>query len=262
MATVLVIMPVSKKAILLQSLNVVAFILTVVVNGLASSFALNGRTTAEVSDLYPTLVTPAGYVFAIWGVIYTLLLIFVVFQALPSQREKLFLRSISVFFLLSSVLNVSWLLLWHYDQIVLSVVLMFGLLASLITIYLRLNIGKVSVSWKEKACVHLPFSVYLGWITVASIANVAAALVSVQWNGFSLASDLWSVLVIAVALLITLTVVATRRDVAYGLVLIWALVGIAVKQSAYPNIAVAAEVSAVIIAIALVTVILASRLKR
>jgi benzodiazapine receptor len=252
----------SKKTILLQSLNIVAFILTLVVNGLASSVGLNGRTTAEVSDLYPTLVTPAGYVFAIWGVIYALLLVFVVFQALPSQREKSFLRSISVFFVLSSVLNVSWLLLWHYDQIVLSVVLMFALLATLITIYLRLNIGKAAVSWKEKACVHLPFSVYLGWITVASIANVAAALVSVQWDGFGLTGDRWGALVIAVALLITLTVIATRKDVAYGLVLIWALVGIAVNQSAHQDIVVTAEVSAVIIAIALVAAVLFSKLKR
>jgi benzodiazapine receptor len=254
-------MSASKKTTLLQSLNIVAFILTLVVNGLASAVALNGKTTAEVSDLYPTLVTPAGYVFAIWGVIYVLLLIFVIFQALPSQREKPFLRNISGFFVLSSVLNVLWLFLWHYDQIALSVVPMFALLATLIMIYLRLNIGKVAVSLKEKACVHLPFSVYLGWITVASIANASAALVSVQWDGFGLASDLWSVLVIAVALLITLTVIATRKDVAYGLVLIWALVGIAVKQSAYPNVAVAAEVSAVVIAVGLVAVIV-SKLKK
>jgi benzodiazapine receptor len=260
--TVLVIMSVSKKAVLLQSLNIAAFILTIVVNGLASSIGLNGRTTAEVSDLYPTLVTPAGYVFSIWGVIYALLLVFVVFQALPSQRERPFLQNISVLFVLSSVLNVSWLFLWHYDQIVLSVVLMFALLITLIAIYLRLNIGKAAVSWKEKACVHLPFSVYLGWITVASIANVAAALVSVQWNGFGFTSDRWGVLVIAVALLITLTVIATRKDIAYSLVIIWALAGIAVKQSGYQDIVIAVEVSAVIIAIALVTVTIVTRLKK
>jgi hypothetical protein len=223
---------------------------------------LNGRTTAEVSDLYPTLVTPAGNVFAIWGVIYALLLAFVVFQALPSQRRKPFVQNVSFLFALSSVLNVSWLFLWHYDQIVLSVVLMFALLATLIAIYLRLNVGKSTVSWKEKAYVHLPFSVYLGWITVASIANVAAALVSVNWDAFGLANVTWGVLVIVVALIITLTVIATRKDVAYGLVLIWALVGIAAKQSAYRDIVVAAEVSAIIIAIALVTGILFSRLKR
>jgi benzodiazapine receptor len=252
----------SKKAILLQSLNVLAFAITVVVNGLASSLALNGRTTAEVSDMYFTLVTPAGYVFSIWGVIYTLLLVFVVFQALPSQREKPFLKQISGLFVLGSVFNVVWLFLWHYDQIVLSVVLMFALLATLIAVYLRLGIGKTSVTVKERAMVHLPFSVYLGWITVASIANVASALVSVGWNGFGLADETWAVLVIAVALLITLAVIATRKDVAYSLVLIWALVGIAVNQSAYQNIVLAASTSAVIIAVALAAVLAASRLKR
>ena len=191
-----------------------------------------------------------------------MLVVFAVYQALPSKRQQPFLAKIHLLFILSSILNIVWLILWHYDQIALSVVLMFALLATLIAIYLRLNIGKTAVSWKEKACVHLPFSVYLGWITVASIANVAAALVSAQWNGFGLTSELWSILVIAVALLITLTVLITRKDYAYALVLIWALIGIAIKQNAYPNIVLTAEVSAIIIAVALVTVAVVSRLKR
>jgi hypothetical protein len=252
----------SGKTVLLQSLNVIAFAVTVIVNGLASSLALKCRTTAEVSDQYFTLVTPAGYVFSIWGAIYTLLLFFAVFQALPSQREKPFLRQISGLFILSCVFNVVWLFLWHYDQIVLSVVLMFALLAILIAIYLRLEIGKASVTLKEMVFVHLPFSVYLGWITVVSIANVASALVSIQWDGFGLANETWAVLVIAVALLITLGVIATRKDVAYSLVLVWALVGIAVNQSAYQNVVLAAEVSAIVIIVALVAVLVLSKLKK
>ena len=252
----------SVKTLLLQSVNVLAFAVTVIVNGLASSLALNGRTTAEVSDQYFTLVTPAGYVFSIWGVIYVLLLAFVVFQALPSQREKPFLRQINVLFILSSVFNVVWLFLWHYDQIVLSVALMFALLATLIAVYLRLGIGKTMVTLKERVFVHLPFSVYLGWITVASIANVASALVAVGWDGFGLASDVWAVLVIAVALLITLGVIATRKDAAYSLVLVWALVGIAVNQSAYQNVLLASLIGAVTIAVALVAVLAVSKLKK
>jgi len=255
-------MPNSRKIILLQSLNILAFAVTVVVNGLASSLALNGRTTAEVSDLYFTLVTPTGYVFAIWGVIYALLFVFVVFQALPSQREKPFLTQIGVLFILSSFLNVVWLFLWHYNQIVLSVVLMFALLATLIAVYLRLGIGKSSVSLKERVFVRLPFSIYLGWITVASIANVASALVAVKWDGFGLANDVWAVIVIAVALLITLGVIATRKDVAYSLVIVWALVGIAVNQSGYQNIVLAATVSVVSIVVALVAVLAVSMLRK
>ncbi len=229
----------------------VAFVATVVVNSLASAFALNGKTTAQVSDAYPTVITPAGYVFAIWSIIYTLLFVFAVFQAFPRQRVRSFLSEIGWLFVLSSILNISWLFLWHYDQIAYSVLLMFALLASLIAIYLRLKIGRARVSFREKLAVHLPFSVYLGWITVASIANVAVALTAMNWDGFGLGEVTWGVLVIIVALIITLAVVATRRDIAYGLVLIWALVGIAVKQSDQ-NIILIAEISAVVIALALV----------
>ena len=196
------------------------------------------------------------------GVIYALLLVFVVFQALPSQREKPFLKQISVLFILSSVFNVVWLLLWHYDQIVLSVGLMFALLAVLIAVYLRLGIGKSSVSLKERVFVRLPFSVYLGWITVASIANVASALVAVKWDGFGLSNDVWAVIVIAVALLITLGVIATRKDVAYSLVIVWALVGIVVNQSDYQNIVLAAEISVVSIVVALAAVLAISKLSK
>jgi len=252
----------SKNVALLQGANVVAFLVTVLVNALANTSVLNGKTTGEISDLYPTLVTPAGYVFSIWGFIYILLLVFVIFQVLPSQKEKAFQKEVGVLFVLSSVFNVTWLFLWQYEQITSSVIAMFALLAALIMIYLRLNIGKSSVSLREKLCVHLPFSVYLGWITVAPIANVAAALVSINWDGFGLSDVTWAVLVIVVALIITLLVVFTRRDVAYGLVIIWALAGIAVKQSETQSIVTTAEISAVVVAVALVFAILISRFRR
>jgi hypothetical protein len=197
---------------------------------------LNGKTTGEISDLYPTLVTPAGYVFAIWGLIYILLLIFVVFQALPSQEGKAFQKEIGVLFVLSSAFNIVWLFLWQYGHITLSVLPMFALLATLIMIYLRLNIGKSNASLKEKLTVHLPFSAYLGWITIASIADVATALVSINWDGFGLSATTWAIALIVVALAITLLVTFTRRDIAYCLVILWALVGIAVKQSGNQSI--------------------------
>lgn len=250
------------KLVMLQGANILTFALTVLVNGLANTGALNGKTTGEISDLYPTLITPAGYVFSIWGVIYTLLLVFVVFQALPRQREKPFLQEISFLFVLSGLLNVLWLFLWHYDQIALSVLLMFALLATLIAIYLRLQIGRSTLPLKEKLCVHLPFSVYLGWITVATIANVATALTAINWDGFGISNDTWAVLVIIVALAITLTVIITRRDVAYSLVLIWALVGIIAKQTENQGVVITAAASAIIIFVALVAMTVGSRLKR
>jgi hypothetical protein len=247
---------------LLKWLNVLAFALTVVVNGLAGSTTiLGGKLTSAISDANPSLVTPAGYVFSIWGIIYVLLGVFVIFQLLPSQVGKDYQRRIGWLFVLSSLLNIVWLFLWQFEYLSLSVVIMFLLLATLIAIYLRVNIGGSSVSLREKLAVHLPFSVYLGWITIASIANVTVTLVSVNWDGFGIGQETWAFLVVIIALAITLLVIATRRDVAYGLVIIWALLGIAVKQSGNQNIVTATEIGAVIIAIALASSILVSRFR-
>lgn len=251
----------ANKTATLQIANIVAFLATIIVNTLANTFALNGKTTGEISDLYPTLVTPAGYVFSIWGVIYALLFIFIIFQALPNNRDKPFIQKINLLFILSNLLNITWLFLWHYDQITLSVIPMFALLATLIAIYLRLQIGRSDASLKEKLSVHLPFSVYLGWITIASIANVATVLVANNWDGMGMESTSWAVLVIAVALIITLAVVATRRDVAYGLVIVWALTGIIVKQGENQNIVMTSEISILIIVLALAVTILISKVK-
>ena len=241
-----------KGMTLLRGLNIGAFLVTVLVNALANTLALNGRTTGEISDLYPNLFVPAGYVFSIWGLIYTLLLIFVVYQALPTQNEKDFLQKISYLFLLSSIANVSWLFLWHYEKVVLSNVPMFILLTTLIAIYLRLDIGRSDVSLKDKLFVHLPFSVYLGWIAVAPIANVAAALTAMNWDGWGISQSMWTVSVIIIASIITIAVIATRKDVAYSLVIVWALMGIIVKQIGNQSIVLTASISIVVIVTALV----------
>lgn len=246
----------------LKWMNIVAFGLTVLVNGLAGSTTiLGGKLTAEISDANPTLITPAGYVFSIWGVIYVLLGIFVVFQALPSQKGEDYQKRIGWLFVLSSLLNIGWLFLWQFEYLSLSVVLMFLILLTLITIYLRLRIGKSTVSLREKLAVHLPFQVYLGWITIASIANVSVTLVSMGWDGFGISQETWATLIVIVALLITLLVITTRNDVAYGLVIIWAFVGIAVKQSGNQNIVTLTEISAIIVAIALAASVILTRLK-
>ena len=242
---------VKTKSNFLRFGNISAFIITLAINGLAGTTILNGRTTAQVSDLYSNPFTPAGYVFAIWGIIYALLLVFVIFQTLPKQKDKPFQRQIGAFFILSSILNSVWLFLWQYDYITVSCVVMFALLAALTTIYLRLDIGKVKVPLNEKLGVHLPFSVYLSWITVASIANVAAALVSIGWNGFGFSAETWTIVALSIALLVTLIVIIVRRDFAYSLVVVWALVGIAAKQGMYPNIVAVSEVAVVIIFLAL-----------
>jgi hypothetical protein len=252
----------TRSLALLKWLNAVTFIVVVFVNGLAGSTTLiGGKTTAQISDANPTLITPAGYVFSIWGVIYVLLGVFVVFQALPSEKGREFREKVGWFFIISNILNIVWLFLWQFEYLFLSVIIMFLLLATLILIYLRLEIGKSKVQLYEKIAFHLPFSVYLGWITIASIANIAATLVSVNWNGFGISPEAWAIIIITIALLITISVVLTRKDIAYGLVVIWALLGIIVKQSLNQNIVIATEISVVILAITLIFTMLISRLK-
>ncbi len=256
------------KGLLKRSINLIrfgnlaAFIVTLAVNGLAGTTLLNGRSTAQVSDLYSSPITPAGYVFAIWGIIYALLLAFVLYHLLPKQQDKPFQRQIGVLFILSSIFNVAWLFFWQYDYITVSVVLMLGLLATLIAVYIRLGIGKSRASIAEKLCVQLPFSVYLGWISVASIANVAAALVSIGWDGFGLSAETWTIIALVIALAVTLMVILARRDIGYSLVIVWALAGIATKQSMNANILTTTEIATVSIMIILVVTLIIKKLKR
>ena len=248
---------------ILKVSNIIAFVLTVIVNSLAGSTTIiAGKNTAEISDANLTLITPAGYTFAIWGVIYVLLGIFVIFQALPSNNNKDYAKRIGWFFVLSSVLNIVWLFLWQFEFLGLSVIVMFMLLYSLISIYRRLDIGKTKIDFHEKLFVHVPFSTYMGWITIASIANVATTLVSLNWDGFGISSEIWAILIVIIALLITLLVLITRKDVAYGLVIVWALAGIWIGQSEYQNIVTLAQTSSIIVLITLAVTILNDKLRK
>lgn len=234
-------------------LNIIAFIITIIINGLAgSTTTIGGQLTAQVSDKNVTLITPAGYVFSIWGIIYILLAIFIIYQALPKNKTQPFQKQISFLFIISCIANITWLFAWQYEQLPLSVGLMLLLLASLIAIYQRLNIGKTKTSITQKLAVHLPFSVYLGWITIATIANISATLVNIGWDGAGIDPTTWAIIVTAVAVLITLLSLATRKDIAYALVIVWALVGIAAKQTQNTTVVTATQTSAVIIAIAII----------
>ena len=210
--------------------NILGLALTLIVNFLATALPLNERTTGELSDSYPNLFVPAGYVFAIWGAIYTLLIIFVVFQALPKNRNEEFHNQISVLFIISSLVNSLWIVLWHYEQVLFSLITMLVLLTSLILIYWRLEIGLNPVPLNLKLSVHTPFSVYLGWITVATVANVTAFLVSINWDGFGISEAIWTLIVLSVATIIAIIIILQRKDIAYTLVPIWAFIGIFIKQ--------------------------------
>lgn len=236
----------------IQIVNLAGYISVIIVNTLANALPLNGKTTGDLSDLYPNLFTPAAYVFGIWGLIYLLLGAFSVYQVLPRNSRKGFIDRIGWFFIASCVFNIAWIFLWHYEYVLLSVIDMFALLGTLIMIYLRLDIGRSSVTMKEKLLVNIPFSVYLGWITVAPIANIAALLVDIGWPSYGGVAINWTVLVIAVAVLLTLTNIWTRGDVAYSLVIIWAFSGIVIKQLETSLIPYAAGTGAAIIILMLI----------
>ncbi len=152
----------------------------------------------------------------------------------------------------------AWIFLWHYLQFPLTLLAMFALLGLLIAIYLRLGIGKTAVSTAEKWLVRVPFSTYLGWITVATIANVTSTLDFIKWSGWGISPVVWTVIMLAVGVVAAALMAFTRREVAYLLVLVWAFIGIAVKHTATPAVAISAWAAAGLVLVALV----ASRLKK
>ena len=223
-----------------QILNWVAVLAVLAVNGLANALPLNGKTTGDISNSIPTLFTPAGYVFAIWSVIYLGLLAFAWYQSRSAQGTAALLERVGYWFVVSCASNIAWIFLWHYEEFPLSLVAMLGLLVSLIAIYLRLDIGRRPVSAPERRWVHLPFSTYLGWICVATIANVSVVLYTQGWNGGPLAPELWTVIMVVVAGALGIAMILLRNEVAFPLVIIWALIGIAVARSAIAVIAFSA----------------------
>lgn len=240
------------KKLILQIGNILGYIGTVIVNMLANIIPIGGRNTGELSDLYPNLFVPAGLTFSIWGVIYFLFALFTIYQArdiFKSEKvDMAFLDQISYGFIIASAANISWIFFWHYEFVLFSLIVMIVLFFSLLFIYLRLDIGKTEVSRNEKLLVHVPFSVYIGWITVATVANVTAVLVDAGVASFGPLAEFLTVFVIAVVVIITTLMLWTRKDVAYSLVVVWASVGIVIKQlSQNLLIAVSALIAAIII---------------
>ena len=240
------------KDTLRQISVIVTVIATIVINILANALPINGLNTGQISDSFEVFFVPAGYVFSIWGLIYIGLIAYAIFQALPSQRENPRLRATGWWVALGGLANIAWIFLWHYQQFPLTLVAMLVLLASLIITYLRLGTGRTTVSPAEKWAVRVPFSIYLGWITVATVANVTALLDYLNWNGFGIAPEVWMGIILAAVLAIAVLMNFTRRDVAYTLVILWALAGIAVKFSAVPAVAIPTWITFGLVALTLV----------
>jgi benzodiazapine receptor len=235
-----------------QIMVVVAVLATIAVNIAANALPINGQNTGEISDRFDVYFVPAGYVFSIWGLIYLALLAYAVYQALPAQAQNPSLRSIGYLFVLSCLANIAWIFAWHYNLVALSVLFMLALLGLLLTIYLRLDIGRVQVDPAMKWLVHVPFSIYLGWITVATIANITDWLYIIQWSGFGISPQMWTVIMLAIATVVGGAMSFTRGDVAYSAVLIWAFIGIALKHQDTALVSYAAWIAAAATAILMI----------
>lgn len=220
--------------------NIAALIIVVATNGMANAVPIGGQTTGQVSAKLESLFTPAGFTFGIWGVIYAGLIIFVIYQALPAQRANAAIARIGPMFKLNCLANALWIFAWHYDLLIISFVLMLVILGSLIRIYLDLGIARGPASTGRRFFVHLPFSLYTGWITVATIANLSAVQSGLGLNGAVLDPVSWTLLKLALAGGIGALVILRRGDIAYGAVVAWAGFGILSKQAETAAVAGAA----------------------
>jgi hypothetical protein len=235
------------KDTLRQIAVIVITFATLIVNTLANALPLNGLSTKQISDQFAVYFTPAGYVFSIWGLIYVGLIAFTIFQALPRQKSNPRMRQIGWLYIVSGIANMGWIFAWHYEQFPLTLAAMLPLLGLLITIFLRLDTGKNEMTAAEKWSVRIPFSIYLGWITVATIANITDVLYYLGWNGSPLRPEIWAVIMLAAATLITGVMVYTRRNAAYAMVIVWATIGIAVEQAEVALVPQAAMIVALIV---------------
>ena len=216
--------------------NLAAFVLVIVLNVMSNALPINGQTMPEISAKYPSLFTPAGFTFSIWGVIYLALLLFVIYQALPSQRSNETIAGISRLFQVNCVANASWIVAWHYDLLTVSLLLMLVLLVTLILIY-RALLGVVEqASITQHLLLHIPFSLYTGWITLATIANVSTVQTGNGWDDLWLTAVSWTLLKLALAGAIGAAVVLRYGDAVFILVVAWAACGISVMQSATPAV--------------------------
>lgn len=225
----------------LRALNVLLLLSTLVVNYLANALPLNGKNTGQLSDQYPNLFTPAGLTFSVWGVIYTGLMGFAIYQALPlfsrrwTTETTPAVAAVGWLFALTSVLNASWIFAWHYEYVTLSVGIMLGLLATLTALNLRLRGQRLAATWRTRWLVEVPFGLYWGWISIATIANVTAWLVDSGWSGLGLSETAWAVLLVAVGAAVTVLVLRRTHRWAYGAVVLWAFLGIVLKRRAEPG---------------------------
>ena len=223
------------KSIYYGVLNLVGLGLVLTFNALANILPINGYNTGQVSAFYPNYFVPAGFTFGIWGIIYLLLIGFVICSLLaalpsfPGQARKAIAKA-SPLFLLTCLLNAGWIVAWHYLYLALSLAIMLVFLFTLIKLVLVLKEFKSELNLFYRFWIYHPFLVYLGWISVATIANTTALFVGIGWQGEPLMAQSWSIILIVIAMLLGVIMVGGKKEPAFGFVLAWAFFGIYARQ--------------------------------
>jgi len=250
----------NKNGWIMKVIVTVTFVIMIGSNALANILPLNNVSTGAVSDAYGNLFAPAGITFAVWAIIYLALgghVLFQFRQKFYSPETGAMVQKMRIWFTLSNIANTAWIFLWHFDRIGLSLICMLIILVALIKCNLLLHTAKLTAH--ERRWIQVPFSLYFGWITVATIANVTTWLVSLNWKGFGLAEELWTSIILIVGLSIAIKTILKFKDIGYGVVILWAYVGIMIKHTshsgfdlAYPIVIATVSFALVVIAASLV----------
>ncbi len=258
-----------KKDIFRQIGVIISFVYMLAVNSLANILPLNNISTGNISNSFNAVFVPAGYVFAIWGLIYIALLGVTVYHSLPAKRADNKMRAIGWWLALSNILNGTWIFFWHYGHnnllFIGTLVIMLGLFSTLMNIYLTLDIGRMKFNIAEKWLVAIPFSIYLGWISIATIANITDLLIFLHWNGFNVSADLWAMGLLAAGLVISFLMTILRKDAAFLLVFVWAFTGIGINwltSNEHARVRLAAFIAAGMIALFTVYALIPAKPKK
>lgn len=247
---------------LTQIFSLIFWGLTLYVN-----FSGVGRNVALISNKYTNLITPAPLTFAIWGIIYLSVSAYVIWQLLSIFSTSALYQidhviyKIGLLFMISCAFNCLWLFAWTSDRLLISVILIFGLLFSLIEINQRIY-TLLPNSPSYRLFLRWPFGIYLGWITIAALTNVAAYLVKIGWAGFGLSERSWTIFILVIASLISIWNVRRMNNLSFGLASIWGLGGVLLARSNDANGIANMVGITLIIAMFLILISILSRLKR
>lgn len=245
----------SKNRFAIHILCIIGFIGMVAINALANGLPINGYNTGELSAFYPNMFVPAGITFSIWGLIYLSLIAYLIYQSTVIRKPQgVFIQKMGFLFCLTCLANATWIFAWHYQMPLLSLAIMLILFLLLLKITIAINVGIPQGNLTLKWFLHVPFSMYLGWISIATIANATAVLVDRGWEGAGISEALWAKILIVIGATVALAMLQMRKDAIFSLVVIWAFIGIIIKRSIegemiYENISLIALISIVVIVI-------------